>query len=64
MSLLPTPSSPVQAHVVRGVTSYRLREPHSGINQASQDTVSNVLTMAIRYNGEYLTFQSDYMTAE
>lgn len=63
MSLLPTPSVPAQARLVRGITSDRLREVHSGMNQPSQDTLSNVLTTAIRYNGDYLTFQSDYVTA-
>lgn len=64
MSLLPTPSAPAQALVRRTVDTARLREAHSAFNQPSQDTLTNTLTSALRYNGDYLTFQSDYVVAK
>lgn len=64
MSLLPTPSIPAHALVRRSVTVDRLRDPHSALNQPSQDTVTNPATSSLRYNGDYLTFQSDYVLSK
>lgn len=60
--MLPTPSVPSDAILLRSVTTDRLRERHSALNQPAQDTLTNVLNSTIRYNGDYLTFQSDYVT--